>query len=147
MGGKVYSPIVQGETFDVGAVLIDSKFTDMMLQGKCAMPFNVTYAVSVWSTLEQGESPQNLDFLAGLEAYGFTDYMSEIPAWINVYNRYKYLNEDPMVFLNMKRTCHYMFPLMSLSRRMGSKSLVRLFEIRMYCLGMVLGRTYLLCTF
>ena len=45
MGGKVYSPIVQGETFDVGAVLIDSKFTDMMLQGKCAMPFNVTYAL------------------------------------------------------------------------------------------------------
>ncbi len=103
VGGKVYSPIVQGETFDVGAVLIDSKFTDMMLQGKCAMPFNVTYAVSVWSTLEQGESPQNLDFLAGLEAYGFTDYMSEIPAWINVYNRYKYLNEDPMVFFEYEK--------------------------------------------
>lgn len=97
VGGKVYSPEVDGQPVDVGALWIDSPFTTMLLESVCEMPYNVTYEYTFWVPQENGVH-QNLPFLAALDALGFGDYESEFPAWLRVYNRYKYLQDDPMAF-------------------------------------------------
>lgn len=128
VGGKVYSPTVQGEVFDVGAVLIESNFTNMMLQGVCAMPFNVTYAFSMWNTFETGKVPENLDFFSGLQAYGYRDYMSEIPAWIKVYNTYKYLRDDPMAFFQYEMNTPLYVPFDEFTEKNGIHAIGQVFR-------------------
>lgn len=127
VGGKVFSPKIGDEVYDVGAVLIDSNFTKMLLDGQCRLPYNDTYMFSVWDTQEEG-NPQKLAFIPGLEAFGFNDYIKEIPAWIRVYNTYKYIYEDPMGFFQYERNRPLYVPFDEFIKENGIETLGQAFR-------------------
>lgn len=122
VGGKVFSPMIDGQIFDVGGVLIDSPFTTMLLETECALPRNDTYEFSVWNPDEQG-SAVNLSLVAG-----FTEYVNEIPAWFQVYNTYKYLQEDPMAFFQYEKNKPLQVPFDEFIRENGIEVLGQAFR-------------------
>lgn len=132
VGGKVYSPMIGGESIDVGAVLIESPFTTMLLENECAMPYNDTYEFSVWDPREEGPARKR-SFIDGMDAYGFKKYQEELPAWIRVYNTYKYLHEDPLAFFEYEKNMPLYVPFDTFIRENGIQVLGQAFR-NMYVL-------------
>jgi len=115
VGGKIFSPAIDGVPVDVGAVSVDSEFA-MKAAERCRIPYNKSG--TLLDVLPGTDGPIFVPPLQAFEILGL-DVWSELSTWLAMYPKYKYLDEAPNAFFLKHRDTNLYMPFDEFTKRNG----------------------------
>eukprot|EP00890_Picochlorum_soloecismus_P006357 jgi/Picsp_1/6722/NSC_04063-R1_polyunsaturated fatty acid conjugated linoleic acid-producing len=124
VGGKIFSPAIDGAPVDVGAVSVDSEFA-MTAAERCGIPYNKSG--TLLAVIPGNDGPIFVPPLQAFEVLGL-DVASELPTWLTMYPKYKYLEEAPNAFFLNHQDENLYIPFDEFTERNGIAALGEAFR-------------------